>query len=1072
MHGTIQDITERKLTEAALRESEKTLREAQRIAGLGVHVQDLVTGAWSASDVLREILGVGPDYELSFPGWMALVHPEDRPAVEAFFTEEVLRKGLPFEFEHRIVRQSDQEVRWVRAVGHVESDHQGNPVKLRGTVQDITERKLAEASLRESKELLQLFIEHAPVSLAMLDREMRYVAVSRQWLEIHGLDGRELIGHSHYEIFPTVPESWKEQHRRALAGEVITAGEATLQKPGGGLQWLRRKVRPWFTADGQIGGIIIFSEDITERKKSEAALRESKELLQLFVEHAPVSLAMFDREMRYVAVSKQWLKNLNLVGQEVLGRSHYDVITSIPETWKLEHRRALAGETIRVGEDRIEHADGKVDWLRREILPWRASDGSIGGIVVLVEDITQRKQTEERLRLAATVFTGAREGITITDRSGTILEVNEAFTRITGYTHDEVLGRNSRLLQSGLQSKEFYRNMWDSLLRSGHWSGEIWNRAKSGDIYAEVLHINAIRDAGGEVQQYVGLFSDVTEIKEQEQKLRHIVHYDALTGLPNRTLFADRLRQAMAHAHRSKRLLAVAYFDLDGFKSVNDDYGHSTGDALLTALALRMKRALREGDTLARLGGDEFAAVILDLDDTEASVPTLNRLLATAAEEVQIGDVVLRMSASAGVAFYPQIADVDADMLLRQAGQAMYKAKLDGRNCFSVFDPSQDLMVRDRNENIEHIRRALAERQFALYYQPKVNMRTGKVVGAEALIRWQHPERGLLPPGMFLPVIEEHPLAVELGDWVIESALKQMESWQAEGFELPVSVNVSATELQQPDFADRLRARLAAHPQVKPSSLELEVLETSAMQDVVRTSQVLTACREIGVSIGLDDFGTGYSSLVYLKRLPANVLKIDQSFVLDMLEEPENLTILEGVLGLAAAFRRQVIAEGVETTEHGLMLLQMGCDFAQGYGIAAAMPAGELRAWTAAWRPDPRWADVPVLRPDNQSVLYATVEHHAWLGAFEACLQGKRATPPSLDASQCRVGAWLEGEKNSAHGMLAPIQAIETLHQRLHVLAAEIFRSHRDGGSTQRLLQLRQLHYLQDKCLKRLRTFA
>ncbi|MGA3333306.1 MAG: PAS domain S-box protein [Terracidiphilus sp.] len=1072
LRGTVQDITERKLTEAALRESEETLREAQRIAGLGSYRLNVDAGQWTSSDVLDQIFGIDKEYEHTVEGWVALLHPDDRQAMSDYFRHEVLGQGRLFDKEYRILRRSDGVERWVHGIGRLTFGADGRPATMHGTIQDITERKLAEAGLRESKELLQLFIEHAPVSLAMLDREMRYVAVSRQWLEIHDLNGRELIGHSHYEIFPTVPESWKEQHCRALAGEVITAGEATLQKPDGGLQWLRREIRPWVAGDGQIGGIIIFSEDITERKKSEAALRENKELLQLFVEHAPVALAMFDREMRYVAVSKQWLKNLNLVGQEVLGRSHYDVITSIPETWKLEHRRALAGETIRVDEDRIEHADGKVDWLHREILPWRASDGSIGGIVVLVEDITQRKQTEERLRLAATVFTGAREGITITDRSGTILEVNEAFARITGYTHDEVLGRNPRLLQSGLQSKEFYRNMWDSLLRSGHWSGEIWNRTKSGDIYAEVLHINAIRDANGKVEQYVGMFTDITEIKEQEQKLERITHYDALSGLPNRTLLADRLRQAMAHAHRSKRLLAVAYFDIDGFKSINDGYGHSTGDALLAALALRMKRALREGDTLARLGGDEFAAVILDLDNIEACVPTLNRLLAAAAEEAQIGEVMLRVSASAGVAFYPQAADVDADVLLRQAGQAMYQAKLEGRSCFSVYDPSQDLLVRDRNENIEHIRRALTAGQFVLYYQPKVNMRSGKVVGAEALIRWQHPERGLLPPGMFLPVIEDHPLAVELGDWVIESALTQMESWQAEGFELPVSVNVSAIDLQQPDFADRLRARLAAHPHVKPSSLELEVLETSAMQDVVRASQVLTACREIGVSISLDDFGTGYSSLIYLKRLPANVLKIDQSFVLDMLEEPENLTILEGVLGLAAAFRRQVIAEGVETTEHGLMLLQMGCDFAQGYGIAAAMPARELRAWTAAWRPDPRWADVPVLRPDNQSVLYATVEHHAWLGAFEACLQGKRATPPPLDASQCRVGAWLEGEKNSAHGMLAPIQAIETLHQRLHVLAAEIFRSHRDGGSTQRLLQLRQLHYLQDKCLKRLRIFA
>jgi hypothetical protein len=287
-----------------------------------------------------------------------------------------------------------------------------------------------------------------------------------------------------------------------------------------------------------------------------------------------------------------------------------------------------------------------------------------------------------------------------------------------------------------------------------------------------------------------------------------------------------------------------------------------------------------------------------------------------------------------------------------------------------------------------------------------------------------------------------------------------------------VSVNVSTFELQQPDFADRLRARLAAHPRIKPSSLELEVVETSAMQDVVRTSQVLTACREIGVSIGLDDFGTGYSSLTYLKRLPANVLKIDQSFVRDMLEEPENLTILEGVLGLAAAFHRQVIAEGVETAEHGLMLLQMGCDLAQGYGIAAAMPARDLRAWAAGWHPDPRWAEVPVVRAENRHVLFASVEHRAWLGAFEACLQGKRAIPPSLDANQCRVGVWLDGEKQSARGMLAAIQAIENLHRQLHELAAEIFETQAAGPNPGSLARLRHLHYLQDKCLKRLKTFA
>ena len=1070
--GIAPDITEYVESRHRLRESEKSLQEAQRIAGLGSYLLDTDAGLWTSSDVLDQIFGIDKEYEHTFEGWAALLHPDDRSPMVAYFNDEVLGQGKSFDREYRIVRPADGAARWVHGLGRLEFDVQGRPVKMLGTIRDVTEAKQAQEALREREELLRLFIEHAPVALAMLDPEIRYLAVSRRWREIHDLNGRELIGRSHYEAIPHAPKEWKALHRRVLAGEVIPPGEVSLQKPDGSLQWLRREIRPWFAGDGQIGGIIIFSEDITERKRAETELRESKELLQLFIQQAPVSLAMFDREMRYLAVSRQWLKNLDLVEGEILGRTHYDVIPDIPDSWREEHRRALAGETIRVEESRLDRARGRTDWLRREILPWRAGDSSIGGIVIFAEDITLRKKAEERLRLAASVFTGAREGITITDRSGTILEVNEAFTRITGYTRDEVLGRNPRLLQSGLQSKEFYENMWESLIRAGHWSGEIWNRKKSGDIYAEMLTINAIRDANGEVQQYVGLFADITEVKEHEQQLEHIAHFDALTGLPNRSLFADRLRQAMAHAHRTKRLLGVAYFDVDGFKAVNDRYGHTTGDALLTALAFRMKRALREGDTLARLGGDEFAAVILDLDDAKACTPTLKRLLAAASEEAQIGEVMLRVSASAGVAFYPQIEDVDADMLLRQAGQAMYQSKLEGRNCFSVFDPGQDLMVRGRHENIEHIRQALAARQFVLYYQPKVNMRTGKVVGAEALIRWQHPERGVLPPGMFLPVIEDHPLAIELGQWVIESALTQMESWQAEGFDLPVSVNVSATELQGPDFADRLRARLAAHPRVKPSSLELEVVETSAMQDLVRTSQVLTACRDIGVSIGLDDFGTGYSSLTYLKRLPANVLKIDQSFVRDMLEEPENLTILEGVLGLAAAFHRQVIAEGVETVEHGLMLLQMGCDLAQGYGIAASMPARDLQAWAAAWRPDQSWADVPVVRAENSPVLHASVEHRAWLGALEAYLQGRRSIPPPLDASQCRVGVWLDGEKQSARGTYSAIQAIDTLHRQLHELANEIFESQVDGGNHQGMARLRHLHYLQDKCLKRLRTFA
>ena len=583
-------------------------------------------------------------------------------------------------------------------------------------------------------------------------------------------------------------------------------------------------------------------------------------------------------------------------------------------------------------------------------------------VIGLGSDITERLHAEENLKLAASVFSHAREGIMITAPDSTIIDVNEAFTRLTGYSRDEVLGKTPRILNSGRQKKEHFTAMWQDLVDPGHWTGEVWNRRKNGEVYAVMQTVSAVRDAHGKTQQYVALFSDITPLKEHEQQLEHIAHYDALTAMPNRVLLADRLHQAMSQAKRRGQRLAVAYLDLDGFKFVNDTHGHDAGDQLLIAVAARMKQALRDGDTLARIGGDEFVVVMLDLSDDDASVPMLNRLLAAAAEPVPVGDLTLQVSASVGVTFFPQTDDIDADQLLRQADQAMYLAKQAGKNRFHFFDTEQDRSVRGHHENIEHISRALRDREFVLYYQPKVNMRSGQIIGAEALIRWQHPEKGLLPPAVFLPVIENHALAVDIGEWVIDAALTQIEVWQAAGLDIPVSVNIGARQLQHAGFVLRLRELLAAHPGVSPEKLELEVLETSALEDLVHVSQIIEACRDMGVTFALDDFGTGYSSLTYLKRLPVTLLKIDQSFVRDMLVDPDDLAILNGVIGLATAFRREVIAEGVETVEHGEVLLGLGCDLAQGYGIARPMPAIDLPAWTLAWRTDPVWSKLRAVR--------------------------------------------------------------------------------------------------------------
>jgi len=564
----------------------------------------------------------------------------------------------------------------------------------------------------------------------------------------------------------------------------------------------------------------------------------------------------------------------------------------------------------------------------------------------------------ESLQRAASVFHHAREGIVITDPAGNIIDVNETFTRITGYARDEVLGKNPRIFKSGHQSAEFYRQMWAAIQRDGAWSGEIWNRRKTGEIYAELLTISAVRDRRGRAQSYIALFSDITPIREHQLELERIAHYDPLTGLPNRVLLADRLQQALSQGHRQQQGVAVVFLDLDGFKAVNDQHGHDAGDALLVEVAQRMKAALREEDTLARVGGDEFVAVLAGMNAASDCESLLGRLLAAAAAPVPWGDQCLNVSASIGVALAPQDGE-HPEELLRHADQAMYAAKHAGKNCCLLFDATQNAQLRSRHRALERIRQGLERHEFELHYQPKVNMRLGTVIGAEALIRWRHPEQGLLSPAAFLPQLANEPLNERIGAWVLEAAIAQMARWIETGLRLPVSVNISARQLQQAEFAANLATVLGRYPQVDPRDVTLEILETHALEDMASATRVMRECFSFGVRFSLDDFGTGYSSLAYLKRLQVDEIKIDQGFVRNMLDDTGDKAIVAGVLSLAQVFGREVIAEGVETPAHGAELLLLGCVQAQGYGIAQPMPASALSGWIAAWPSRAPWGAVP-----------------------------------------------------------------------------------------------------------------
>lgn len=600
---------------------------------------------------------------------------------------------------------------------------------------------------------------------------------------------------------------------------------------------------------------------------------------------------------------------------------------------------------------RFQNAHGSWVWCQwRGQVHERSTRGWVLTLTGTLQNISVEKERADRLHLAASVFTHAREGITITDPKGNILAVNDSFTHITGYSSQEVIGQNPRILQSGVQGAEFYRSMWTQLTLKGEWSGEIWNRRKSGERYIELLTITAVRDANGRLMHYVGMFTDITRQRESERLLAHAAHFDALTGLPNRALLTDRLIQAMHQCQRHECDLAVGYLDLDGFKTINDELGHERGDELLIEVTQNLKEVLHEGDILARLGGDEFVVVLTDLPRNGDCMAVLQRILNAAVVEVDSHAV----TASMGVTFFPKDA-VEAESLLRHADQAMYQAKQAGRNRMHLFDMAQDAIVRTRHQSQEDVRHALDNAELVLHYQPKVHMRSGAVIGCEALIRWQHPEQGLLFPGTFLPTTENLPLCVEIGEWVIATALSQLSQWHTQGKRMVMSVNISAYHLMQPDFELRLLGLLGAHPEISPSLLELEVLETSAMEDVEHVAHVMQRCRALGVRFALDDFGTGYSSLTYLRRLPAECIKIDQSFVRDMLHDPDDLTIVNGVIGLAKAFRREVVAEGVETPEHGEVLLALGCEYAQGWGISRAMPASQWDTWLAQWCRPVQW---------------------------------------------------------------------------------------------------------------------
>jgi diguanylate cyclase (GGDEF)-like protein/PAS domain S-box-containing protein len=695
-----------------------------------------------------------------------------------------------------------------------------------------------------------------------------------------------------------------------------------------------------------IAGYFFYQRQV-ERRQAERTLRASEERWKFALQGAGEGVWDWNYQTNKVVYSPFW--------KEMLGYAEPDIGDNFDEWEKRVHpadlpyaladvHNYLEGRTASyANEHRMLCKDGRWKWiLSRGMVVSRDADGKPLRLIGTHKDISERKQMEDELKLAAMVYQALGEAIMVADTDNRIIAINPAFTRLTGYTSQEAVGQTTKLLSSGRQDAAFYQRMWYSLDTIGHWSGEIWNRRKNGEEYLEWLSINTIYDESDGVLQRVAMFSDITDKKRAEETIWLQANYDPLTSLPNRRLFQDRLQQEIRKSHRAGLPLALMFLDLDHFKEINDTLGHSMGDILLQEAARRLCSCVRESDTVARLGGDEFTIILAELQDADIVERIVQDILHKLSEPFHLGQEVAYISASIGITLYPNDAS-EIDDLLKNADQAMYAAKNQGRNRCSYFTPSMQQVAQSRIRLAGDLRGALADNQFLLCYQPIVELATGDIHKAEALIRWRHPKRGLISPADFIPIAEDTGMITEIGNWVFREAARQVMQWRVlHDAQFQISVNMSPVQFHSKSNS---AAAWLDHLQklgLPGQSITVEFTEGLLLDAGSAVTDRLLAFREAGIQMALDDFGTGYSSLSYLKKFDIDYLKIDQSFVRNLMHGANDMALCESFIAMAHKLGLKVIAEGIETVEQRALLVAAGCNYGQGYLFSKPLPAEEF----------------------------------------------------------------------------------------------------------------------------------
>ncbi len=823
----------------------------------------------------------------------------------------------------------------------------------------VLERRRVQRHIRKSEERWNFALEGAGYGVWDWNIVTGEVMYSKRWQEMHGYPDKEFsatLDASRARVHPDDLPALSAIMRNYFAGKTdsFISEHRILCRDGSWLWGLDRGMVVSRDKRGKPLRMIATRSDITRRKMAEAALtRKTAELqsqaafMHAVIENIPIAVLV--KDVRDDFRITLWNRAAEAIFQRPKDRA---VGRLAGDIWSRADAEAfLQADQQALREGRL--VDIAERWVQTELNGMRLlhiikvplineETQQVDYLLDMCEDITERRQNERRLQLAALVYEHSSEAMLVNDADNNIISINPAFTAMTGYQAADVLGKNPRIFASGHHDHTFYKSMWDTLLSNGQWQGEVWNRRRDGSLFAELLSINLIRNADGSVHQYVGLFSDITKKKESETLIWHQANFDALTKLPNRRMFRDRLEQGIKKSKRDGLPLAILFIDLDRFKEVNDTLGHDVGDSLLIEAAHRIRRCVRESDTVARQGGDEFTVLLFELEDTARVSQIALNINEALAAPFELGDEMAFVSGSIGITLYPNDA-LEIDDLLKHADQALYVAKDGGRNRFAYFTPALQVRAQNRMRLTNDLRSALRNDELHLYFQPIVNLATGAIEKAEALIRWQHPRRGMVGPNEFIPLAEASGLILDIGEWVFKEAAQWVQRWRAAGFgQFQISVNQSPLEFQRDDNG---YARWFAYLQelgLHGSALVIEITESLLLDASNVVMDKLLHLRDSGIQVALDDFGTGYSSLSYLKKFDIDYLKIDQSFTRNLFSGSPDMALSEAIIVMAHKLGLKVIAEGVETQTQYELLRAAGCDYAQGYLFSRPVPAADF----------------------------------------------------------------------------------------------------------------------------------